>query len=1036
MGKGMKIIKKFMIGMLAVLVLAGTAVTLLYIYGDNGEAPERTPRVETRATGDGNVFDVVTDPVIWLNSRSVREEGQTWHFFPNLPDAARSGDIINLNVPADGFLAWESDSDIVFTDEPSDSGLVRGSFVVPEGDFSVWALHEFIPQERESIFLINPDIIEHGQAELGREHDDVTFPSCPPGCQIHEHFINVLPGADDRPANTLVLNWGMFGNEYGDVITLHGFPNLPHTNLTVTTHEWIHTRSFYFEGSTSVPQAGPGFHGMTLSPVTGVGDQRQVRIGGTPGPPDFDPEFAVDMGLDDFPQVVTVFNFDIIVNWTDRVMIDDPDWVRPPMQNPLDPDGPQIPDPDIPHPQIPTYPTRTLVQAVQFTVLPLPRLAQGMKVTQVYDEYGVARNVVELPDGMDSAFYGGRPTFDADGNEVFDSNGYRQWITDGHNTNIDLKIPEFPIGWPELATPEHPSLGLSWVLTFQTELIGLGQTGGNTDRRFVAPDTIFDEAPSVNVILESEAVRPPGGSITSVLRLTAFAMHPGLGTGHGRVGSVEFEFTFYIHQRPTFVTATTGLEPVMDATLCYTPTEWTQVLSSPPATPGIIGLTPINPLEPNTIALLGDNGFVVDPDNPTWLDGTRYIRTITAGGFPPNTRWRVTVDDDDLPPGMYFAPKGGTRFTDEASRILAPDSNGQITIVVSGIPRGNGVNRFNVVFDSGVTSTGVSDFIPNNNRNMITSIGGGGANDTPDERFELIVWPRTYLYVSMGSRALDVFVRRQRIAPGEIPVVDEHGRPRPEADVAGDDYFLVDNTPGHSSVNLFVNRRAVMPGTIAIISRRDSGFVRWEHATRMSEGEISVGNNLPNSIVQPNEIAGIGGRVGANGFMSGHTNYTGHWRTHDSDARNFLAVRMPTPPIPPGSTEITAHTDVFITGFALAQEPRIEARLANDQIGQLNPYAPTLLRSGEFGVTYMNDIEIDECDIGQGSAQLGWEQIGEARFADIGLTFRDRGDQLQLRGAPNINRMEPFPFTIGVTLPGTMRIDRDILITLGGPPDT
>jgi len=235
MGKGMKIFRKFMIGMLATLVLVGGAVTLFYIFGDNdGVAPERNPRVrDVRGdalresdAADGYDFSLVDEPGtdfrFWQRVSSVSEDTGYWQFYPIMPWNILPGETAVLSVSATNFRGWEVDTDFAHVelfDEHFDENNAFVSFIMPEDEVSIIALYsDEIPyinfdSQKEKIRAFS-DIHEHGEApvaassvivpELG-----VTIPM-PHAILGQTYFVEFGPPAIDVPEGArLVWQWNL-----------------------------------------------------------------------------------------------------------------------------------------------------------------------------------------------------------------------------------------------------------------------------------------------------------------------------------------------------------------------------------------------------------------------------------------------------------------------------------------------------------------------------------------------------------------------------------------------------------------------------------------------------------------------------------------------------------------------------------------------------------------------------------------------------------------------------------------------------------
>ncbi|MCL2222198.1 MAG: hypothetical protein FWB92_07715 [Oscillospiraceae bacterium] len=974
MGKGMKIIKKLMIGMLAVLVLAGTAVTLFYVFGESGEtAPERSPRIsEAEPISTGNVFEAETDKAAWLASMPPAGSGGVWQFFPSIPFAAEPGDTVTLSVPALGFLAWESDSglaDIEFTDERIEADRAIASFVKPEGLFLVWASYEYVSQESEGIMLINPDRFEDGAVQLNT-NNVANWPTA---------------------TNPLRLAYGMFNNSYIDVINFIGLES----DATITTHNF-----FAMTGGSDQPNhpssagAGAAFHGLIyrLSSPTGENRSFTMQTPLTPDPdfnsdnpdgyamqrsfigPRFFPQGMIDADppLGFMPTVVVTFNFSINIAWPDRynevsipvlengqpVYIDDIQQFHPP-GTVLERAGGSI---NVP---------------IEFVVLPQPNIFR--------------ENNRPLPLGMDGVYYGHRQT--APG----------VWITDGHDTRVNVVIvdsasPNFPRPIPNPGTP--PAIGeIFWAFTIRT-YAGDGR-GGGVDIRFPTPARVENNAnPELDLVLSNRPTTTAQigtvGDITGpitfgvgenqrfVIRLSAFMRHPNADILEQEIGFTEQYFELTILPRPRFglmdgETAVFGLDALTHMMADQTsadnePDESTTVTRDTIVAAGL-------PARP-------DGGYTNWTFSWDYSEPWTTPPTSTAAGIPgpqlpaPDPITGRSDFTNSLPPGLSF-------------RGRAPGWNGYVDNIMLGraafdligVPPAGTFGRFIIGFE-------VDSFRETDNLNIQTA---------ERAEFELIIWPRTYLNASTR------------------PTVGAHIR---RVDSAGEPEQTIAFIEGANFLQ-WENRRAVIPGTMGIVSIPSTEFIRWEHNRFMT---------------QPSNIPSIGGPVGDNVVASldpnglpiynqlpgqqGHTQFTGHARTA---SHNLMTMRMPAPwdshngfynPYAPPA-------NVYIEGIVSTNPPRI----VFDGL------------PGRVELPEGRSVRIENAGDSGDNRDFRWEMFPslqpEASFAGLSPTLLQSNNFLSvLQIAPTVASPpnEPYQFTVSVFLQGGMRMDFPLeLLILGRP---
>ena len=207
-------------------------------------------------------------------------------------------------------------------------------------------------------------------------------------------------------------------------------------------------------------------------------------------------------------------------------------------------------------------------------------------------------------------------------------------------------------------------------------------------------------------------------------------------------------------------------------------------------------------------------------------------------------------------------------------------------------------------------------------------------------------------------------------------------------DIAGTDGYVSrpgdkwDETDVNES-NRYKDKRAVMPGTKGIITTiANNGFIRWE---------VLLGYDTSDQVE-----------------IGGPDNY-GH---REGGRIGFVTIEIPKNPAGP----VTPAWDVYIRGVH-ARTPVITASLSRGTIGDLS---------------YAGPLSIAEQDIGTGPGSLRWDVVKGVLPTGLELdetagrtTSIDVIEGKQIGGPDGV-----FDFTVGVTLPGTMRIDRPFSITI------
>jgi len=185
-----------------------------------------------------------------------------------------------------------------------------------------------------------------------------------------------------------------------------------------------------------------------------------------------------------------------------------------------------------------------------------------------------------------------------------------------------------------------------------------------------------------------------------------------------------------------------------------------------------------------------------------------------------------------------------------------------------------------------------------------------------------------------------------------------------------------------------------MPGTRGVISidTYGFGFMRWE---------VETGHPTSNLVV-----------IGGGRHMAPDIGNWGH-----RGQNSYVEILMPA--IISTAMPITANRDVYIRGFS-QPEMKVEASLSVGTVGD-STYSSTIYVNG---------------DLGSGPITLNWEIVNGPLPTNLRiLATNDFSTGITVMPGQQIG--EPsgmFPITIGVNLPGTMRIDGDFTIQIKPTP--
>jgi len=248
------------------------------------------------------------------------------------------------------------------------------------------------------------------------------------------------------------------------------------------------------------------------------------------------------------------------------------------------------------------------------------------------------------------------------------------------------------------------------------------------------------------------------------------------------------------------------------------------------------------------------------------------------------------------------------------------------------------------------------------------------------------VWARRYLTVNITATGVEGAAARASLLPNGEPQITDINSLTPSPDPTFTPVYTV---------------RAVMPGTKGIVTSVGFGnhnFVRWEVESELPiAGSVAIGPNYRSN------------------FMVGQTAMACSWITMPDGDVTIRGV-LTDPPT------ITADLNPSIF-------PSTQANAAEFKDGVIGPrYTGSLfvdpLTSGFYGTNPNNNNE-------------SWEILGDPTVVlPPGITSLGRGNGT-LSGFPvNPNPLQPqtapikYTFQVGLTLPGTMRIDRWFALTI------
>ena len=258
------------------------------------------------------------------------------------------------------------------------------------------------------------------------------------------------------------------------------------------------------------------------------------------------------------------------------------------------------------------------------------------------------------------------------------------------------------------------------------------------------------------------------------------------------------------------------------------------------------------------------------------------------------------------------------------------------------------------------------------------------------QNYNLMLWARRYLHLE--NQNPHGFVVRGGVREGVYTR---------EEDVENVGWDTVPNWDESDRAIPYISRRAVMPGTdgIARAALGVSGFIRWEviGANNSSVGFVNIGGQTTGLAKCP----------------------TGYWT---KDLHGYTKITMPSR----NSLGGFVDRDVYIRGVNARSDP---ATRLPEIVGTFD--------TGRVGRIYPGVISIAFDDIGLGSGPLRWsveagDEINKALNSPLpGLILdAEAGRITSFLQSSTPEKEGTFRFTIGVTLPGTMRIEKEFSILI------
>jgi len=385
------------------------------------------------------------------------------------------------------------------------------------------------------------------------------------------------------------------------------------------------------------------------------------------------------------------------------------------------------------------------------------------------------------------------------------------------------------------------------------------------------------------------------------------------------------------------------------------------------------------------------NAAFEPPEADDW-----YNEPIDIIGLPTGTKWTwrqlpgdTVAPFNERPPDLRFNPSPG-----DIEPVLDNGLTYRFHFFLRGIPAPTARGEYKFIIELECI-----DDNPNIKGTKIT------------QDFEVKIWPRTYLHIT-GDGIRGFYVRR-------------------DCDPRGEPNWGHLSNPGTAPrpLRLWENKRAVMPGTRAIISRNSGGvFQRWEvsrsfddegdylpartfTAGSMQFATTTVPGAAHNGIGGPDHTSPFGVRTGYGIEAAAHA---------------YVVINMPRTPTT-GGAGFEYDGDVFIRAAQPgANSPRITGHQGHST--SRFPLNDLLPRPVPVGGLFRTSLEFLD-DVGDGPVQVRWEIIPGRGILppDLRIT-EDAGAITVISG--DATQADSYDFSVAITLRGTMRIERDYNIVI------
>jgi hypothetical protein len=388
-------------------------------------------------------------------------------------------------------------------------------------------------------------------------------------------------------------------------------------------------------------------------------------------------------------------------------------------------------------------------------------------------------------------------------------------------------------------------------------------------------------------------------------------------------------------------------------------------------------------------------GVTDEPDEPDGLNGRSdwYNQRIRMVGIPSGTRWTWSHVGGTVPNGLKFRPTlPDPIHPATVGQIIEPATGGTTfvhPIDLFGTPAHNIRGDFKFTLEM--------ECIDVRNPNI------NGAKVT--QEFEVRIWPRTYLHIT-GVSGVPGRVRR-----------DDAKELLTWSTI--NSWLDVDIIP-------YEGKRAVMPGTRAVISLETADFIRWDISLPYDETGRPSGVRFNEGSLQFYDNGGIGGPAPANatGLHTG-TGYGFYQNEH-----RYIVIDMPRT-----SIDGAYDGDVYIRAQRMvgADRPRITGAPGNAYFNLNSQLSRPIV---PVGGNFRTDITIrDEIGSGPGGSSVKWEIIDGKLPPGLGIDPFNTG-ATQFTSGPTVfidgSPIEEgsFDFTVGITLPGSMILERRFNIVI------